>query len=98
MQVIAYFAHAEYIIASSFHGTAFAVNFNIPFYSFVKSRRSNNSRIIDLLSDLQLSNRIVNDNELPSKVDWLSIDFTKANEILEMKREESIGYLKDNIQ
>lgn len=92
------FSNASFVLTSSFHGTAFAVNFNIPFYSFVKSRRSNNSRIIDLLSDLQLSNRIVNDNELPSKVDWLSIDFTKANEILEMKREESIGYLKDNIQ
>lgn len=92
------FSNASFVLTSSFHGTAFAVNFNIPFYSFVKSRRSNNSRIIDLLSDLQLSSRIVNNNELPSKVDWLSIDFTKANEILKMKREESIGYLKDNIQ
>ena len=41
--------NASFIITTSFHGTAFALNFEIPFYSVIKDRSGFDTRMIDLL-------------------------------------------------
>lgn len=41
--------NASFIITTSFHGTAFALNFGIPFYSVIKDRSGFDTRMIDLL-------------------------------------------------
>ncbi len=86
------------ILTDSFHGTAFAINFNIPFYSFFKrtgnSSVSDNSRIIDLLDLFHLSCR------LKESVDFsedFSCDFKEANKILHHEREKSFNFLKHSI-
>lgn len=51
--------NASFIITTSFHGTAFALNFGIPFYSVIKDRSGFDTRMIDLLEKAGLSDRAV---------------------------------------
>ena len=50
---------AELVLTTSFHGTAFAVNFGVPVYSIIKDRMGNDSRQLNLLKLVQLDNRII---------------------------------------
>lgn len=50
---IRYFAYASFVVTSSFHGTIFSLNFNIPFVSVVDDRIGRDSRVVDLLKRLK---------------------------------------------
>ena len=83
-------------ITDSFHGTAFCINYNKPFYSFMKKEGgyeiADNSRITDTLSFFKLDDRFVFDAD--SFDDNGSVDFTFANQILERERLSSLTYLE----
>lgn len=87
------------ILTDSYHGTAFAINFNIPFYSFFKragdATTSDNSRIIDLLDLFHLSERF---KESFNFSDDFLCDFTESNKILSYERVRSINFLKHSVE
>lgn len=59
---------AAFVVTSSFHGTAFAINFNIPFYAVVPQDKSD-TRIHSLLNELDLLDReIVVGQSLPIRL------------------------------
>lgn len=91
MQVIAYFAHAEYIIASSFHGTAFSVNFNKQFISISPKRFS--TRIKSLLGLIGLSGRLMDSDTFDPVKAMRPIDYTPVNEKLSTERQKSYSFL-----
>lgn len=86
------------ILTDSYHGTAFAINFNIPFYSFFKkngdSTTSDNNRILDLLDLFHLSSRF---KESFNFNDDFFCDFSESNKILFKERVRSFNFLKRNI-
>lgn len=86
---------ADAVVTDSFHGTAFAINFNKPMHAFVKRNggisESDNSRIGDVLSKFKLSDRFCNDD---APINLNTCDFSQANDILAMEREKSWSYLK----
>lgn len=84
--------NAECVITNSFHGTAFAINFNVPFYSVLDREKKNNSRIIDLLNLLGLSDRIVWNNEIPENL-CVDIDYVDVEHELSKLKKESVEYL-----
>ncbi len=89
--------HASFVVTNSFHGTAFSVNFNKPFYCILKRGKNNNSRQLDLLSACGLMNRIVYDGEqLPNTLSS-SIDFENVNEQMDKMRKESCNFLNSAI-
>lgn len=91
-------ANAEYMVTNSFHGTAFSINFGIPFFTVVSSRKKNNSRIESLLGLVGLKNRIVLDNELIDCVDLTSsIDYEKAHNLLNSQRKISEDFIREAI-
>ena len=49
---------AKYVVTDSFHGTAFSINFNIPFTTLVNPNSMMNSRVLSIRSYLQ-ANRIL---------------------------------------
>ena len=51
--------NASFIITTSFHGTAFALNFGIPFYSVIKDKSGFDTRMIDLLAEVECEDRAV---------------------------------------
>lgn len=54
-QFVGYFAKADYVLTTSFHGTAFSVLFDKPFFVLNLSTRS--ERVTDLLSTLGIEDR-----------------------------------------
>lgn len=78
--------NASFVVTNSFHGTAFATNFGIPFVSI--KPESGTNRIKGFLDSLGLGNRLVEstkdlDNILPNDIDFvpvhLELDKLKQN-------------------
>lgn len=91
-EFLAYIDNAAYIVTDSFHGTAFAINFNIPFVTMMPETGTS-SRNMSLLELTNLTSQIAfNENDLA--VLEKSVDFSKANQILTSERRRSINLLK----
>lgn len=92
-EFIELFANASFVVTNSFHGTAFSVNFNKPFYSTPRSKNLVNSRFTSLLNKVGLADRLLYDgSEFPSKI-ITDIDFESVNMRLEKERQHSLSYL-----
>lgn len=86
--------YADYVVVSSFHGTAFSVNFNKEFITVMPDRF--NSRVLNLLTKINATDRIVKtaDYDLNSVK---PLDYEQINEILCKEREDSVSLLKQMI-
>lgn len=89
--------HAEMVLTDSFHGAAFSINLNTPFYVFdrvsdkaVENRMS--SRIVALTDKLCLSERYVRGD-----LDHLEFSccFDQSNTVLKDEREKFDNYLEE---
>lgn len=90
-------ANASCIYTDSFHGTAFSVNLNRPFWTLqrnYKSFKSQSSRITDFLDLVNLSDQYVT-QENQSSLELPGLDFENANKILNKQRKISRKYLSD---
>lgn len=85
--------NADCLITDSFHGTAFALNFNTQFIEILP-KTGTSSRNQSILKLTKLENRIVNNLDDFRYIDE-KIDFAQANKILEEKRIESLDYLEN---
>ena len=93
---LSYIKNAECLITDSFHGTAFAINFNTPFVEVLPNNRTG-TRNLSILQMTGLSDRILKDDKdiaLAKK----KIDFHVVNPIIARKRQESLRILKDEIE
>lgn len=84
--------NASFMMTDSFHGTAFAINFNTPFAEILPDSGTS-SRNVSILNLTGLSNRIVTNQEQLDKLE-MSVDFSNANRTLNEKRNESMAILK----
>lgn len=93
------FMNASFVLTNSFHGTAFSVNFNVPFFSVLNKERKNNSRMINFLKTIGLEKQIVWEDISDFKEidNFLEIDFSQPNEIIEIERDKSVNFLLKNI-
>ena len=87
--------HASFIVVSSFHGTAFSINFNKPFITV--SPKKFNSRVQSLLKITGLESRVVTDDsrQLDS---FAEIDYSLVNKLLDAERKKSIGILSEMLK
>lgn len=85
---------AKYVVTDSFHGTAFSINFNIPFTTLVNPNSMMNSRVLSILKITNLESRIVYDTlegDLhPKSID---VDFNECNNILREWKQKSLNFL-----
>ena len=88
--------NAELVITDSFHGTAFAVNFHIPFYSIIHPN-SKDRRRIQLLSNLHLDDRLISIDQL-SGINNYKCNFEESEKELERRRNSSYQYLRDALK
>ena len=90
-----YILKAKYVVTTSFHGTAFSINFNKQF--FVLPRQKTSSRQDTLLGKLGLKDRkidsakAIDDSFINSIKD---IDYSIVNPLLEEERAKSFDYLR----
>lgn len=92
-EFVSLFEHAAYVITDSFHGTAFSINFNIPFTTLLNPSSNMNSRALSILKITRLENRLIYDNGENLLPNDLHVDYTKVNRIIEEWREKSLNYL-----
>ena len=64
--------NANVVISNSFHATAFSIILNKEFYVYPVIRHKNQSRMIDLLNQFQLSDRY-NTSKIQSNINWEKI-------------------------
>lgn len=94
---ISLYNQASFVITNSFHGTAFAVNFNKEFITIPHSTR--NSRISDFLSMVSLEKRMVDSSKDLKMLDVRQrIDYTISNEKLEEERKKSLKFLLSSLE
>ena len=84
---VALINNAEYLITDSFHGTAFAINFNTPLVTMLP-KTGTSSRNLSILKLLHLEECIVSNNTDFSILDR-KISFDYANQQLQYEREKS---------
>ena len=86
------FYYSELVLTNSFHGLAFAINFNKEFYVETTSElnKSVKSRICDLLELLQISERIIQNSTQLSEINYCNV-----NKLLEIERKKSDEYLNN---
>lgn len=90
-----YIIKAKYVVTTSFHGTAFSINFNKQF--FVLPRKKTSSRQDTILKRLGLEDRkidstVLNDDGFFYRIK--DIDYSRVNPILEEERMKSLNYLR----
>lgn len=89
--------NAEYIITTSFHATVFSILYNKNFW--VVPHKKTGSRVIDLLSKLNISKRAINSLEEFNKIEFEEeIDYKRVNKKLNEERKKSINWLIDAIE
>ena len=87
-------ANATCMVTNSFHGTAFSVNFSTPFCCVLNRERKNNARMLSLLGNVGLMERVVYEDEVDDREvsKWLKpVDNTG----LEALVNESEEYLRN---
>lgn len=90
------FNHAELVLTDSFHACVFSMIFNKSFYVFdrnSKGMKSMNSRLDTLLSTFKQEQRKV--NSLDNVDDVFACDYKECYEILKVKKDESLTFLKN---
>lgn len=88
------FKNAEYVITNTFHGTAYAINYNTRFTAIVKGK----TKVEELLEQFGLSNRIVSDASEFEKIMEAEINYETVNELLNLYRSQSFEYINESIQ
>ena len=85
--------NAACVVTTSFHGTAFSVIFNRPFYT-IKLNDGADSRSQSLLKALNLEDRLINIDDTPS---FEEIEYKEINEKLDVLRKNSQDFILKNI-
>lgn len=91
-EFISLFRYSDVVVTSSFHGTAFSMIFNKPFYV---RQIWNTDRVKTLLDIMGLSGRFID------KIDDVDIDkpieYNLVNIKIEQHRQKGLDFLKDNL-
>lgn len=90
---LGYLMNAKYVLTDSFHGCAFCINTNTPFYVLITS---NSNRITSLLDLFGLQDRLVSNGDevdTTKQIDWVAV-----NNKLEAARAESQNWLFNSLK
>ena len=94
--------NARVVITDSFHCSVFCLIYHTPFYTFFRTLpqkgKELNSRMKDLLSMVELQDRLIKPEK---KVDFTFVDeinFDAVDTILAQRRKESLNYLKKALE
>lgn len=84
--------NAQEVVTNSFHGLSFSIIYNKPVHQF-KKNGTENSRMVDLLNELDLSERLVISEELLTN--QLNYDITET--IIAKNKTKSIEFLQKGL-
>ena len=89
------YAKADFVITTSFHGTAFSLNYRKNFYSIVNPNASADDRVVSFLERFGLDQRgVLPGSDIDKLAADLSVDYSNADRLLAEEREKSLDFLK----
>ena len=88
---------AEMVLTTSFHGTAFAVNYGKPVFTVVKDKEASDSRQISLMHNVGLDAQVLSVKDAMPDASRFSYDIREEQNRLENLRKTSIEYLRNAI-
>ena len=95
-EFLTWIKNAKYIITTSFHATVFSIIFNKDVYA-LKTHNGHDARYINLLSNLNISDRVVEVEEL-ANIEMNPIDWSNVNAIHSQWKEKSMTFLTENLK
>lgn len=93
---LALFRDAEMVLTTSFHGTAFSVNYGKPFITVVDNK-TKDSRVVNFLKLFGLDNQKINMNDELSSLDKFHYSLDDLKNRLSYLREDSLSFLKKSL-
>lgn len=87
------FINAKFVITSSFHGTAFAINFGIPFFSIVPDKSIDDDRIMSLLRIVGLEDRGISLSKQLCGTLTINMEYDDPHRRLNEYRNRSLTFL-----
>ena len=96
-EFISIYNQAVYVITDSFHGTAFAINFNIPFTTLLNPVSNINSRALSILKLTDTESRLIYDDGSNKEPNSLNVDYNSINAKIESLRKSSLNFLERNL-
>lgn len=94
-EVLGYFRRASYIVTDTFHGAVMSLKYNKQFAVIVREMNSN--KLSFLLKQFGLSSRIaIETNDIVNILDE-KIDYSQVNKIIDQETENTMNYLKSNL-
>lgn len=90
-EFVGYFAYADFVFTTSFHGSAFSIILEKNFYTFQFAHR--NERITDLFNELELTERFITHIPCYDTLEDHAIDWTRVSEKKEQYRQRSVDFL-----
>lgn len=94
-------ANAEFVLAGSFHGTAFSIQFKRPFMSVLTGDEDHDSRQKNLLTELGLEDNAlyIGDGDIEAiEKKMNSVNWKEVDERLQTLRHDSICYLESSLK
>lgn len=95
LEIFSYFEKADFVITDTFHGSIFAIKTKTNFCTII--RNSNNNKLNDLLSRLNLESRKLKNIKNIENLYNIKTDFNKTDILLDAERKRTINYLKKNL-
>lgn len=92
------YKNASYVVTNSFHGTAFALNFSIPFFTStlpVSMAGEVNSRLTDICDLFSVSHRFIDSERKLASTDVTKLFEKDTQRIINNLREHSFDYLRE---
>ncbi len=87
---------ASIVVTNSFHGTAFSIIYQKPFYTFLY-KNDRDIRLKEITDKIGLSERLVDEHTIYPSENDIKIDYSAVNEKIKIEREVSLSYLKKAI-
>lgn len=90
--------HAAFVVTDSFHGMVFSIIFNKPFIVYTNKQRGVD-RFTSLLELIGLEYRMIDSyNNSILQIISTPIEWTRINSIIEHEKENSLTFLRNNLQ
>lgn len=96
-QFLALVRDAEMVLTTSFHGTAFAVNYGKPVFTVVKDKDASDSRQISLMHNVGLDAQVLSVKDAMPDASRFSYDVREEQNRLDYLRKISMEYLRNAI-
>lgn len=97
-EFLEYFEKAEFVVTTSFHGTAFSANFKKNFYAILNPNATKDDRVRSFLSKVELESRGIEMGGDLSRLPSIETDYTVAGEKMKTLRTRSMDYLEKALQ